>query len=206
MTNETVQPGTRIDKSVWEEFRQDVIERRGSVRGHLASEVENALQEYINASEGGDTHDRLTTIEQELRDVRTLLEEQDENKKRSSLSQTTESRLASIRDTIHDETDGSPKVHEKVVEFAIREHAGGSEPTIRRYKELLQNDNELFPHPSEDRRFFLDATDFVKATNALAKGSKISQQQYDEILADYGEDWWRSQLEAKDEQTEPGFE
>lgn len=198
----TTQIGTRIDKSLWEQFRQDVQERHGRVRGHLSAELETALREYLNASEGGDTHDRLTDIEAELREVRTLLEQSDEKKKDSGLTTTTENRLQDIRDTIAEEAGDSPKVHEKVVEMAIREHAGGSSPTIRRYKELLREDKVLFPDPSHGSKYFQDATRFAQAVNVMCKDNDISQSVYDDLVDDYGRDWWLAHL--PDDDTDDG--
>jgi len=194
MSDDSTQPGVRIDASVWNQFRQDVRDRHGTVRGHLGSEVERALKAYLDASTGGDTNDRLTNIEQELKEVRTLLESEQEKKKDSDISSTTEQRLDAIRDTIEKESDDSPKVHEQVVELAIRENAGGSDPTIRRYKQLLQNDRDLFPHAGNDSLYFRDATDFVTATNAMRKGGKIDADEYGKMLNEYSEDWWRDKL------------
>lgn len=45
--SDDVQPGVRIDGDVWQEFREDVKNRRGTVRGHLKTELENAIREYL---------------------------------------------------------------------------------------------------------------------------------------------------------------
>src|SRR6056297_197203 len=47
---ETVQPGTKIDKEVWENFREQVRDRHGVVRGNLKTELENALRAYNGQS------------------------------------------------------------------------------------------------------------------------------------------------------------
>lgn len=198
MSDGLTQPGVRVDADLWEAFRNFVQEQNGAVNGYLANEFENALRAYMDTSHGGDTHDRLVEIEQELRELRTLVENEEQEKKDSDVSTTTERRLEDIRDTIDDETDGSPKVHEQVVELAIRKHAGGSDPTIRRYKELLLDDRELFQHPDNESLFFRDATDFVTATNALRKGGRITQETYDEVTEAYSEDWWLAQLPEND--------
>lgn len=39
------------------------------VRGHYRSETETAIEEYLNASQGGDTHDRLNRIEDRIDDL-----------------------------------------------------------------------------------------------------------------------------------------
>jgi len=206
MANGSKQIGVQVNESLWEEFREDVAERKGGIHGHLRSEVEQAFREYINASEGGDTHDRLKRIEGKLEEVHTDLQNSKENKKGSDVSQTTEQRVADIEEQIDEETGSSPKVHEEVVELAIRENAGSSDPTIRRYKELLKQDELLFDHPLNDRRYFTDPSDYVKATNALRKAGKLDAKQYDEILTQYGEEWWLAQQEEQTEDQPKGFQ
>jgi len=206
MVTGSKQIGVRVNESLWKEFREDVAERKGGVKGHLRTEVETALREYINASEGGDTHDRLTEIERKLEAVHTEVREMDEKKKDSGVSQTTEQRLNNISDQIEDETDGSPKVHEEVVELAIRENAGSSDPTIRRYKELLRQDEQLFNHPTNNALYFTDPTDYVMATNALRKGGQLDAGQYAEILDQYGEEWWLAQQEEQADDEPKGFQ
>ena len=206
MSQETKQVGVRVNKSLWEEFRQDVAERKGGVKGHLRAEFETALREYINASEGGDTHDRLTHIERKLDDLHTAVREGDEKKKDSGVSQTTEQRVDDIVNQIDEETGNSPKVHEEVVELAIRENAGSSPPTIRRYKELLRQDEHLFKHPTNDRRYFTDSEDYVKATNALRKAGKLRAKPYSNIVEQYGEEWWLAQQEQEVSDQPKGFQ
>lgn len=66
---ERVQPGTKVDATEWERFRNAVRERKGGVRGHLKSELETALRLY--ASEDVEVsavqlNKRLSRIESEL--------------------------------------------------------------------------------------------------------------------------------------------
>ena len=206
MAKESKQIGVQVNASLWEEFREDVAERKGGIHGHLRAEVERAFREYINASEGGDTHDRLKRIEGKLEDIHTDVQKVEEKKKDSELSQTTEQRVEDIENQIHEETGNSPKVHEEVVELAIRENAGSSDPTIRRYKELLKQDHVLFDHPTNDRRYFTDPEDYVKATNALRKAGKIDAKQYDNILSKYGKEWWLAQQEEDNNDQPKGFQ
>ena len=59
------QPGVRIDGELWDEFREEVRHRRGSVRGHLKHELEAALREYIEGGQptGEQINARLQRIE-----------------------------------------------------------------------------------------------------------------------------------------------
>ena len=193
-----------VDRALLERFKADVKQRHGRLRGNYSSELENALEAYLDASEGGDTNDRLARIEGELETIRGAVVDETEKKKKDSRGSVTDRRLNKIRETINDETAGSPKAHEKVVEMAIREHAGSSAPTLRQYKRMLQQENALFPHPTKDSLYFRDSSDYVKAVNAMTKGGKISQDSYDEILERYGEDWWLDQ--QQDDNERAGFQ
>jgi len=62
-----VQPGTRIDPSLWEEFREDIEARKGAVRGHLQTELENAIRQYLS--------DEPDPIQEEIRDRLSRLEQ-----------------------------------------------------------------------------------------------------------------------------------
>lgn len=206
MSELETQPGVRVNKSLWKEFRQDVRDRKGVVKGHLKHELETAISEYINASEGGDTHDRLRRIENELESLHTLVEEHDEKKKDSDVSSETENKLKKITGQIERESDGMPKVHDEVVELAIRDNAGGSDPTIRRYKRLLQQDNELFEHPTNENIWFRDATDYVLAVNSMRKGGKLDYSKYDDLVSEHGEEWWLAQQPDDIEDGSKGFQ
>lgn len=49
--SDEVQPGVRIDEALWNRFREDVERRHGSVRGHLRTELETAIREYVRVSD-----------------------------------------------------------------------------------------------------------------------------------------------------------
>jgi len=199
MDDGLTQIGVRFDEQLWKEFRSDVKARKGGVDGHLRTELEAALRQYLDGSDGGDLHDKVDRLDEKVETIAQAIADEEKKKKDESLSSRTENRLREIRNQIIDETDGSPKVHKEVVELAIRDNAGGSEPTIRRYKKLLQQDRELFPHPDNDRMYFTEGEDFVKATNAMRKGNRIKPDRYDELLETYGEEWWRSQLDEDED-------
>jgi len=199
MNDGLTQIGVRFDEQLWKEFRSDVKARKGGVDGHLRTELEAALRQYLDGSDGGDLHDKVDRLDEKVETIAQAIADEEKKKKDESLSSRTENRLREIRNQIIDETDGSPKVHKEVVELAIRDNAGGSEPTIRRYKKLLQQDRELFPHPDNDRMYFTEGEDFVKATNAMRKGNRIKPDRYDELLETYGEEWWRSQLDEDED-------
>jgi len=63
--SDTVQPGTEVDAALWEQFREDVKRRRGGTRGHIRTELENALRGYIHGGDAtpADIDARLQRIE-----------------------------------------------------------------------------------------------------------------------------------------------
>jgi hypothetical protein len=48
VVSDEVQPGVRIDSGIWQRFREDINARKGSVRGHLRTELEAAIQQYLD--------------------------------------------------------------------------------------------------------------------------------------------------------------
>lgn len=63
---DTTKIGVEIDARLWEEFRNDVENRRGRVRGVLGDEVETALRSHLYAAEDGDALDHMKRIEEKL--------------------------------------------------------------------------------------------------------------------------------------------
>jgi len=68
VVSDGVQPGTEVDRELWERFREDVKRRKGGVRGHIRTELENALRAYIHGGDATpvDVDARLQRIEAEL--------------------------------------------------------------------------------------------------------------------------------------------
>lgn len=213
MGDQTRQVGIEVDSDLLDEFREDVKTRHGSVYGHMRSELENAIREYLNASDGGDTHDRIKRLEDQMDRVVTLLENSERKKEDSDVGKRVESKLEDIIETVDREADGAPRVHEKVIEAAIEEHAGYSDPTIRQYKNLLKKRGEAFEDPRESMNYyFREAPLFCDAVNAMVRDGDIKQKEYLGIVEDeYGRDWWREQLQQFDDGSEieertPGFQ
>jgi len=200
-----VQPGVRISSSVWNEFRQDIQQRKGMVRGHLKSEVENALEAYIDGSHGGDTNDRLRRIENHVESIRDELDSQSDDtrkkKKDSSVTSRTKKLLEAIGDQIHREAGDASTVHVSVVNQAIEDNAGSSRPTLERYKEMLKQRHYAFENPSEQSEsWFLDGDVFVQVVE-----SNFPQKTND-IATEYGKEWYDETVsEIRDEEPEVGF-
>jgi len=190
MTDDRIQPGAKIDERLWRRFRQDVEDRCGTVRGHLGSELENAITEYIDASHGGDVNDRLRRLEQEMGNVQDTLGDihdgqQAQKEKTSGPSATTLNRLDDIDARIQQEAGDASKVHESVINAAIEDVAGTSAPTLRRYKQMLKERHVAFENPHENSdTWFVDEDVFVTVVenNWAHRNADIAQE--------YGEDWY----------------
>lgn len=71
MDGEQVQP-TRISKDEYLKFKQYVQDVHGKTRGHLSTEIENALREYRQPDDGAEP---LTRIEQDIATIKARLAE-----------------------------------------------------------------------------------------------------------------------------------
>lgn len=201
----TTQPGVRVDSGLWEEFRQDVADRRGGTRGHMKTELENAIHNYIEASKGGDLEDRIRRIENTLESldegVGTLVDENQRKKnKDSSVSDTVKDRVEKIGERLEREANGAMKVHESIVNNAIEDIAGSSRPTLNRYKEMLEQRHIAHEWPKEGvDHWWVDTEQF-----AIVVESNLPNVAY-EYKSKYG-NWWEEQIENGDIDIERGVE
>jgi len=206
--NSEIQPGVRIDKGVWEGFRQDVKDRHGVVRGNLRREVETALRQYTESANGGNSNDRLRRIENKLDELAeggAPPSDDSERKKNndSGFSSTTKNRLEKIEARIEREAGDAEKVHESVVNNAIEDIAGSSRPTLERYHEMLEQRRIAMKWPIEDSKlWWLDERKFV---NVLGRNFN---ERYWEFKHEYGEEWWESVYDENyyEEEVERGVE
>jgi len=197
MADDRKQVGAAVDPDVWQAFREDVKDRRGGVRGKLGEELDRALRAYIDASHGGDVTDRLARVESRLDRVVEAVENSGGKKQDSGVSATVENRLQKIRETIEEASDGAPRVHEDVVEMAIKQVAGKSRPTLRQYKDLLTDERDLFPDPRETQAYYYrDAAQFAVAVNSMYEDDReIGAEQYADLVDEtYGRDWWGDRI------------
>ena len=191
MAEPKIQPGVKVSEHVWEQFRQDVTKRRGTVHGNLSHELETAIREYLNVERGGDLHDRLNRIEDKLDAVaKGDTTDGDGGSERDSVSTTTEKRIDKIMADIKQRADelDSPRVREQDVEAAIERNAGTAYKTIQRYKRLLQNQREIFTHPTVDDVFFVRPGAFI----ASVEQSNMRPGDYAEVRETFGDEWWES--------------
>lgn len=192
-----------VTESLRDEFKKDVEERFGTVRGHYRSEVEKALREYLRAGEGGDTNDRLRRLENTVEriDERTAALADGEGGKKtkdSDVSPTTKNRLSEIRGIIERESGTGP-VHEAVVRQAIEDVAGHSDPTIRRYRQMLTDRGILHPHPRSTSKYVYGDEEFVVMIQDMGSNGALGNDRYWELVEQFGgEDAFRDVLERTD--------
>jgi len=67
--SDTKRIGVEVDEQLWQEFREEVKRRKGRTSGVLASELENAIRQYIYTGEDRDTSDLLREIEERTRRI-----------------------------------------------------------------------------------------------------------------------------------------
>jgi len=196
MSDDMTQIGVEVKTSLLEEFRQDVERRYGSTYGHMRTELQRAMRAYLEGSHGGDTVDRLKRIEEKIDRLDHGSAENSEKKKDSGIGTRVENRLEEIIETVENEADGAPRVHESVVEMAIQDIAGYSDPTVRQYKKLLKERKAVFPDPrSSKNHYYVDAATYCQAVNEMVQDKEISQEKYLEVLeGDYNRDWWGQRI------------
>jgi len=201
-----------IDKETRNEFKSWVKQEFGGVHGHYPDAIENALREYMKASEGGDTHDRLrrleNTVERIDERVGHLCDDESGKKKKGSdvsLGPRRRKKLDAIESQIEREAGDTTRVHESVINGAIEDNAGSSGPTLRRYKEMLKHRHIAFENPSGGTTtWYVDAETFVKVVE-----SNFPHMNSD-IASEYGEEWYAEAVDEyvdfRDEEGPKGFQ
>jgi len=164
------QPGVEIDADVWERFRQEVADRRGGVRGHLRTEVENALLDYIH---GGDTtpneiNQRLQRIEAAVGAAEadggtdtfdggshTHTPAENIPDEKPSANAATEKKIrylaASLRERTTGDRDGDLiSLTKSDIRDVVKDEYGFRSDTAQRYVTQLRDHLELVEHPNND--------------------------------------------------------
>lgn len=76
---ERVQPGAEVSAQVYEQFKEFVRNRDGSLRGNLGAALENAMRNHMKAAQGGGPVERveqdIATVNRNVAENRELLRE-----------------------------------------------------------------------------------------------------------------------------------
>jgi len=71
---ERIQPGGRVDKELYEQFKAFVRTEHGSVRGNLGRELEKAMSDRMNAAKGPDA---IARIESDVATIKAVVADAD---------------------------------------------------------------------------------------------------------------------------------
>lgn len=210
MSDGLTQPGTRIDETLWAEFRDFVAERNGGVKGYLRQELEHALKNHMELSETGEGELHIELLRDEMQALREdvqALESDTPQKEKTNTGDTVQERAEQISQLIRSDFGTGP-ISETAIETAIREVAGGSAPTIRQYRRLLKSDFPLYdnPSPKPTRPFVFGDGEYAEAVQNFADMGVISQEEYNDAITDLGgEDRFRELIDA-DSETDPTYQ
>jgi len=166
-----VQPGVKIEPDIWERFREDVQARKGAVRGHLKTEVENALLEYIRDDASPTEQridDRLARIEEavgaasadggvdtDYGEPHTHAPERRERvTEKPSANAATDRKVAYLRECVIEEEVPSSRELDSIPRERLREvvkdEYGFRRDTARRYVRELVDAFDLRDHPNPE--------------------------------------------------------
>jgi len=201
--NGTVQIGPRIDRRVWEQFKEFVEQKHGKTSGVTADEVEKALQQRMGEDPLQHVDDRLRRIEDELGidrptqsdgpvGERETVSNADRDPTTDDLTPRTQNRV----DKILGQLPG--RFTEDQLEAAIENVAGSSYKTLQRYKEILTNRHMVVRAPWVDEQdegdgFYQDRRMFAIAATSNMDAGALYQLQ-DTLAVHWGEDWVNQEL------------
>ena len=167
--SDRVQPGVKIDARLWEQFRNEVKQRSGGIRGHVRSELETALRLYIaDESEVSavQVNRRLGRIESELGiasadgGADTLGAESHthapsgydpETDGKPSANASTDKKVAYLAAQIEaDVGENFEEITRTKLKDTVKDEYGFRKDTAKRYVERLVDHFDLVDHPTID--------------------------------------------------------
>jgi hypothetical protein len=195
--------GPRIDRRVWEQFKQFVEDKHGKTSGVTADEVETALRRHMQDDPLQDIDARLRRVEDAL-DVdrptgadgpsgeRDTVSKADRDPTQDDLTPRTQNRVDSILGNL------PGRFTEDQLEAAIENVAGSSYKTLQRYKEILTNRHMVVQAPWVDDRddgdsFYQDKSMFAIAATQNMQPQEVYQLE-DKLAVHWGEDWVSREL------------
>jgi len=166
---ETTKIGVEISATTWEQFRNDVKNRRGRVRGVLGNEVEKALEKQMMATEGGDAIDHMKRIESKLDTVidteadgaGVALSEPESAPTRETKPKPNQSRREKVQyllDELAINEDGG-SIHENAIRNVIQEEYNFSDDNEDDYLSMIIDRLDAIPDPKIDGMFVWGETE-----------------------------------------------
>jgi hypothetical protein len=162
-----VQPGATVDRELWERFREEVKRRRGGVRGHLKTELENALRGYIHGGDAtpAEIDARLQRIEAavgaaesdggtDARSAENTHTREPTVTERPAPNAPTHKKVAYLAHRFREANDFDPSeaamVPRRMLRETVKDEYGFRRDTAQRYVEELIDRFDLRDHPRPD--------------------------------------------------------
>ena len=176
--SDSVQPGTEVDGELWQRFREEVKRRRGGIRGHLRTEMENALRAYIDggdatpeqvnrrlarieAAVGVEATDGGTDTSEPTKCTHTPDQAHDLPDERPHPQSASEKKVAWLAECVHQEENGGKgkitMVHEDVIRDVVKDEYSFTADTARRYHDEVVDYFDLVEHPFNDVLYVTEA-------------------------------------------------
>ena len=201
--DETVQIGPRIDRGVWEQFKETVKQKHGKTSGVTAEEVEKALRRHMQNDPLQHIDDRLRRVEDAL-DVdrptgadgavgeRETVSKADRDPTTKELTPRTQNRVDKILGNL------PGRFTEGQLDAAIENVAGSSYKTLQRYREILTNRHKVVQAPWVDDTddgdgFYQDKRMLAVAATQNMHPDEVYQLE-DKLAVHWGEDWVSREL------------
>jgi len=165
MQDDTTQP-TQISKEEYVKFKQWVQDVHGTTRGHLRTEIENALREYrasdTSAEKLARIEDELTTVKEMVAtphaDGGSVIESSESENTHAHAADTKPNpnaprseKVAWIVSKYYNRDGGSTT--EDVIASQIQDEFGFGERTTAEYQQLVLNELGAQPHPAKDNLY-----------------------------------------------------
>jgi len=165
--SEKKQVGLRVDASLYEEFKEDVKDRRGRWQGVAGEELENAMRDYLYSEfsapagpDGSDFDRRLSRVENELGigatdgGVATPSDADPHTHaptERPAANSPTDKKTAWLAECVRDHLSGEfEEVSKSALQDVVKEEYGFRSDTAKRYVSELVDHFGLVDHPNHD--------------------------------------------------------
>lgn len=199
--SDEVQPGVKIDEGLWREFRENVKERKGGVRGHLRTEVENAIREYIRTDTTPTEQrieNRLSRIEQAVGAATTdggthTVDEPDHTHaptddtldEKPPANAPTDKKVQWLAQCVFDEAGNSsgdlPQVSGYALRQIVKDEYGFRRDTAKRYVDELIDYFEFVEHPKYDDQYCSPERHDVIVERIREKKREQADEQLDDL-------------------------
>lgn len=168
-----VQIGPEVDRDVWNQFRERVAERHGTVRGNLGTELENAIQFYEQFGPDGSLPGQLAEMQTQLDRIEratgavpadggthtfhteyTHTRDSAHPDEKPAPNTPTEKKVRWLAECVRDEVAPTSRefgqVPRSTLRDVVKEEYGFKSETAQRYVSNLVSHFDLVNHPTND--------------------------------------------------------